>query len=89
MRIASPARRRYRCADGAYVGIACESEAHWSALAKCVGRPELGYTGSWEAARTAARRGALGRVLESLFAEDAADVWVRRLEGNGVPCIRE
>jgi len=58
----------------------------WRALAKCVGRPELAYAGSWDAAREAAPRGALGRVLESLFAEDAAEVWMKRLEAHCVPC---
>lgn len=81
----SPANRRYRCADGAYVRVACESEEHWRALARCVGRPELAYTGDWDAARTAPPRGPLGRLLESLFAEDPAEVWLRRLRANGVP----
>ncbi|MBI2914071.1 MAG: CoA transferase, partial [Chloroflexi bacterium] len=72
---ASPARRRYRCRDG-YIRIACENEAHWRALAKCLGRPELSYPGSWEAARAAAPRGRLGRLLEGLFAADPAQVWL-------------
>jgi len=82
----SPARRRYLCRDGAYVRIACESERHWHALARCVGRPELAYAGDWDTARAAPPRGRLGRLLESLFAEDVAEVWVRRMETNGVPC---
>ncbi len=85
-RDASPARRRYRCAGGAYLRVACDSDAHWRALARCLGRPELAYPGGWDAALTAAPRGRLGRLLEALFAEDAAQVWVRRLEANGVPC---
>jgi crotonobetainyl-CoA:carnitine CoA-transferase CaiB-like acyl-CoA transferase len=85
---ASAARRRYRCADGGHIRIACEREAQWRALAKCIGRPELAYAGSWEAARSAPPRGALGRVVETLFAEDAAEVWVRRLEAHGVPFAR-
>jgi len=82
---ASPARRWYRCADGALLAIACENEAQWKALAKCVGRPELSYTGDWAAASAAPYNGRLGRVLESLFREDAAEVWVRRLKAQGVP----
>ncbi len=81
----SPANRRYRCAAGVYIRIACENEAHWRALARCVGRPELAYEGDWGAARAAPARGRLGRLLESLFVEDAAEVWLRRLEANGVP----
>ena len=85
---ASPARRRYRCAGGAYVRIACDSESHWRTLARCLGRPELAYPGGWDAARTASPRGRLGRLLESLFAEDPVDMWMRRLEAHGVPCAR-
>src|SRR3989304_10296763 len=80
----SPARRRYRCADGA-IAITCESAAHWRALAKCVGRPELAYAGDWDAARTAPPRGRLGRLLEEIFREDTADIWLKRLGAGGVP----
>jgi len=83
---ASPARRRYRSADGGSVSLACESEEHWRALAKCLGRPELSYPGSWEAARRAPARGRLGRLLEGIFVADPADVWLRRLRSHGVPC---
>ena len=85
---ASPAARRYRCRDGR-LALACESEAHWQALAKCLGRPELAYPGSWEAARVAAPRGRLGRLLEGLFAIDPVEVWLERLRSHGVPCARK
>jgi crotonobetainyl-CoA:carnitine CoA-transferase CaiB-like acyl-CoA transferase len=75
----------YRCADGAMLAVACENEAQWRALAKCVGRPELAYAGDWAAASTAPYNGKLGRVLESLFKEDGAEVWLRRLESHDVP----
>ena len=81
---ASPAKRRYRCRDGV-IAIACRSEAQWRALAKCLGRPELAYAGDWEAARTAPPRGRLGRLLEEIFREDTADVWLKRLGAHGVP----
>ncbi len=82
---ASPARRRYRCRDGR-LSLACESEEHWVALAKCVGRPEIAYRGSWEAARAAAPRGGLGRLLEAIFAADPVELWLERLSAHGVPC---
>ncbi len=82
---ASPARRLYRCADGAMLAVACENEAQWKALAKCVGRPELAYTGDWAAVSTAPYNGRLGRVLEALFKEDPSDIWLRRLESHAVP----
>ena len=82
---ASPARRRYRCRDGR-LSLACEDEAQWRALAKCLGRPELAYPGSWDAARAAAPRGRLGRLLEAIFAADPLDLWLERLSAHGVPC---
>ena len=82
---ASPARRRYRCSDG-HLAIALENEGQWKALAKCLGRPELAYPGSWQAARAAAPRGKLGRLLEGLFAADPVDLWLERLRSRGVPC---
>lgn len=84
---ASPGRRRYRCRDG-YVAIACENEAHWKALAKCVGRPEIAYPGAWSAASVAPPRGRLGRLLEGIFEADPVTVWLRRLEAHGVPARR-
>ena len=82
---ASPARRRYRCRDG-QLSLACENEAQWRALARCLGRPELAYPGSWAAARAAPPRGRLGRLLESIFAADPVDLWLERLQSRGVPC---
>ncbi|MCH8346062.1 MAG: CoA transferase [Chloroflexi bacterium] len=85
MQTASPARRRYRCRDGR-LSLACEDEAQWLALAKCLGRPELAYRGSWDAARGAAPRGRLGRLLEGIFAADPVELWLERLQSHGVPC---
>ena len=82
---ASPARRRYRCRDGR-LSLACENEAQWRALAKCLGRPEIAYPGSWDAARAAAPRGRLGRLLEAIFAADPVDLWLERLSSQEVPC---
>ena len=84
---ASPARRRYRCRDG-HIAITLEEEGQWKALCKCLGRPELSYPGSWEAARAAPPRGRLGRLLEGLFAADPVEVWRERLRSHGVPCQR-
>jgi formyl-CoA transferase len=85
MQPASPARRRYRCRDGR-LSLACENEAQWRALAKCLGRPELAYRGFWEAALAAAPRGGLGRLLEAIFAADPVELWLERLRAHGVPC---
>ncbi len=84
---ASPGRRRYRCRDG-QLSLACESEGHWKALARCLGRPELAYPGSWEAARASAPRGRLGRLLEGIVVADPVEVWLERLSAHGVPCER-
>ncbi len=85
--LASPARRHYRCSDG-HLAIALETEVHWRALAKCLGRPELAYPGAWDAARASPPRGRLGRLLEGLFAADPAAVWLQRLRSHAVPCER-
>ncbi len=84
---ASPVRRRYRCRVGR-LALACQDEAQWRALAKCLGRPELAYPGSWETASAAPPRGRLGRLLERLFAADPVDVWLERLDPHGVACDR-
>lgn len=67
------------------LAVACENETQWKALAKCVGRPELAYSGDWAAASASHYNGPLGRVLEALFKDDPSDVWLRRLEAHGVP----
>lgn len=87
MNKASPAYRRYRCNEGR-LALACENEAQWKALAKCLGRPELAYPGSWEVAQVAPPRGRLGRLLERLFAADPMEVWLERLWSHAVPCER-
>ena len=87
MQRGSAARRCYRCRDGR-LSLACEDEGQWKALAKCLGRPELAYPGSWDAARASAPRGSLGRLLEGLFAADPVGVWLERLQSHGVPCER-
>jgi crotonobetainyl-CoA:carnitine CoA-transferase CaiB-like acyl-CoA transferase len=87
MPAASPARRRYRCRDGR-LHLACENEGQWRALARCLGRPELAYPGSWDAAKVSPPRGRLGRLLEGIFAADPLEVWLERLRARGVPCER-
>jgi crotonobetainyl-CoA:carnitine CoA-transferase CaiB-like acyl-CoA transferase len=86
MTTASPARRRYRCAEGS-VALALDSEEQWHALARCLGRPELAYPGAWTAVRSAPPRGRLGRLLEGIFAADPAGLWLRRLNACGVPAV--
>jgi crotonobetainyl-CoA:carnitine CoA-transferase CaiB-like acyl-CoA transferase len=58
----------------------------WHALAVSLGRPELGYDGSWDAARRAPANGPLADVIACMFAEDTAESWQRRLQAQGVPC---
>jgi crotonobetainyl-CoA:carnitine CoA-transferase CaiB-like acyl-CoA transferase len=83
--VQSPADRRYRCSKGE-IEIAVTNAEEWHAVAVCVGRPELAYEGSWEAVSIAEPDGPIARVLEEMFAEDAAEVWLRRLESHDVPC---
>jgi crotonobetainyl-CoA:carnitine CoA-transferase CaiB-like acyl-CoA transferase len=81
----SPASRRYRCSTGE-IEIAVETAEQWHALAVGLGRPELAYQGSWDAVRVADADGPVARVLEEHFAEEPADLWIRRLQPPGVPC---
>ena len=80
-----PGRRQYACSDGA-IAIAVESAEQWHALAVCLGRPELAYEGSWQAARKSPADGPLAVVVASMFAEDTAGRWQARLEAHDVPC---
>ena len=82
----SPAGRRYACAEGE-IEITVKNAEQWHALAVCLGRPELAYEGSWEAARRAPSDGPLAAVVAGMFAEDTARRWRERLEAHGVPCV--
>ncbi len=82
---AHPGSRRYACSDGE-IDITVESAEQWHALAVCLGRPELAYDGSWQAAQQSPAGGPLAAVVASMFAEDTAERWQSRLEAHGVPC---
>lgn len=80
----NPGNRTYPTLAGD-ITVAVENAEQWHALAVCVGRPELAYDGAWGAVKTAAPDGPVAAVLEEMFLEDAADIWLRRLEAHGVP----
>ncbi len=84
-RTGHPGARRYDCSKGA-IDIAVESAGQWHALAVCLGRPELAYEGSWQAAQQSPADGPLAAVVASMFAEDTAERWRARLEAHSVPC---
>ena len=77
--------RSYQTSDG-WLMLACRGEEHWSALARVLGRPELGQRHSWEAAAAAPADGALGETLASIFRQDPLATCLARLDGAGVPC---
>ncbi len=81
-----PGRRRYDCSEGA-IEITIASEEQWHAMAVCLGRPELAYEGSWQAAQDSPQNGPLAAVIASMFAEDTSDRWQARLQSHGVPCV--
>lgn len=83
--MSSPATRQYRCRDG-QIAIAVVNAEQWRALAVCLGRPELAYAGAWDAVKDVPGDGPVARVLEAMFAEEPAALWLRRLEAHGVPC---
>ncbi len=80
-----PGARRYACSEGE-IEIAVANAEQWHALAVCLGRPELAYEGSWQAALESPADGPLAAVVASMFAEDTAERWQARLEAHGVPC---
>ena len=81
-----PGHRRYACSEGA-IEVAVENAEQWRGLAVCLGRPELAYEGSWEAARQSPSDGPLAAVIAEMFAEDTAESWQARLEEHNVPCV--
>jgi crotonobetainyl-CoA:carnitine CoA-transferase CaiB-like acyl-CoA transferase len=82
---ANPGNRTYRCSSG-QIEISVQTEEQWHALAVSLGRPELAYEGAWGAVRASPPDGGVAGVLAEMFAEDAAEVWARRLEAHGVAC---
>ena len=84
-RTGHPGARRYACSEGE-IEIAAENGEQWHALAVSLGRPELAYEGSWQAALESPADGPLAAVVASMFAEDTAERWHARLEAHGVPC---
>jgi len=84
---ANPGNRTYRCSSG-QIEVSLQTEEQWHSLAVSLGRPELAYEGAWEAVLRSRPDGGVARVLEETFAEDAAEVWARRLEAHGVPYAR-
>ena len=81
-----PGARRYACSTGE-IEIAVQDGEQWHALAVCLGRPELAYEGSWEAAGESPADGGIAGVVAGMFAEDTAESWRARLEAHGVPCV--
>jgi crotonobetainyl-CoA:carnitine CoA-transferase CaiB-like acyl-CoA transferase len=68
------------------VFVACTQEAHWQALARAIGRPELAYPNAWPAAASTAPRGGVASVIaKEMQATDTASA-VRRFSARGVPC---
>ena len=82
---ANPGNREYRCSSGR-IEIGVQTEEQWHSLAVCLGRPELAYEGAWKAVRDSPPDGDVAQVLEEMFREDPAGVWVMRLKAHGVPC---
>jgi crotonobetainyl-CoA:carnitine CoA-transferase CaiB-like acyl-CoA transferase len=80
----SAAYRCYPASDG-WLFIACTTEAHWHAMAKAIGRPELAYPGAWPAVAASHPRDGLVDEVISMLGEDTADSWVQRLTSHGVP----
>lgn len=81
----SAAYRCYQCRDG-WVFVACTEEAHWRALARAIGRPELAYPNAWPAAARTAPRGGVASVIAKEMATTSVGSALRRFSSRGVPC---
>jgi crotonobetainyl-CoA:carnitine CoA-transferase CaiB-like acyl-CoA transferase len=77
--------RLYETADG-WLCVAVTSDAHWNALADCVGANVLGDPRFTDAASRAKHDEELGALLEAAFASRPAAEWFTALDGAGVPC---
>jgi crotonobetainyl-CoA:carnitine CoA-transferase CaiB-like acyl-CoA transferase len=74
--------------DG-WIVVACPKDHFWRALARAIGRPELGVDPRFaDFAARDANRSALLAELYPLFAGDTCDTWLERLGAEGVPCAR-
>jgi crotonobetainyl-CoA:carnitine CoA-transferase CaiB-like acyl-CoA transferase len=76
----------YRCADGAYVAIAANTQAFWERLCEAGDRPELAtdkrFAGPFDRFNNKLE---LVAVLEEMFAERAQAEWLERLTAADVP----
>jgi len=81
----SAAYRSYHCSDG-WLFIACTSQEHWHAMSRAIGRPELAYPNSWEAAIETDAHGGVADEIASMLAEDTVESWMARLSTHNVPC---
>lgn len=79
--------RVYPGNDGRFFFAAAFTPKFWSNLCQAIGRPDLAADPRFQdnRARTAHRE-ALDSILEGVFAEQPASVWVAQLSKHDVPC---
>ncbi len=76
----------FRCRDG-YFGMAAGNNSLWSAVCTTVGREDLLNDDRFSSTTLrAGNQGVLRDLLEAIFADDDAAVWLDRFRKAGVPC---
>jgi len=73
--------------EAGWICVALIEQAHWEAVFRAIGQPELGVDQRFATAE--ARRvndDELSSQFESVFIGDTADSWFSRLDSAGVPC---
>lgn len=76
----------FRCRDG-YFGMAAGNNALWQSVCDVIGQPTLANDPRFEStAQRAANQEPLRELLEALFLQEDAQVWLSRFRSAGVPC---
>jgi crotonobetainyl-CoA:carnitine CoA-transferase CaiB-like acyl-CoA transferase len=76
----------FRCRDG-YFGMAAGNQSLWQSVCQVVGRPELADDPRFQSTALRARhQDALRELLEAIFEQDDAALWLERFRSSGVPC---
>lgn len=76
----------FRCKNG-YFGMAAGNNALWAAVCDVIGRHDLTDDIRFQSPpRRAENQVALRDILEDIFANDSADVWLAKFREAGVPC---
>lgn len=82
-----PLTRAYRTSDGRYIQLMfLDPERYWTALCKCLGRPELAVDSRFDSVEKRAERGReLAAVLDEIFGSEPIAYWLEALADLDAP----